>query len=66
VHLEWLELQDYRSYAAANVRFGPGVHVLVGPNAQGKTNLVEAIHYLAVGSSHRASGDAQLVRAGAA
>jgi DNA replication and repair protein RecF len=65
VHLERLELVDYRSYAAARLELGPGVRVLVGANAQGKTNLLEAVHYLAVGSSHRVHADAPLVRAGA-
>jgi DNA replication and repair protein RecF len=65
VHLERLELTDWRAYAGAALALGPGVRVLVGENAQGKTNLLEAIHYLAVGSSHRVSADAPLVRAGA-
>ena len=64
MHLERLELHDYRSYAQAAVTLGPGVQVLVGPNAQGKTNLVEAVHYLSVGTSHRVATDAPLVRAG--
>lgn len=62
--LEQLELTDVRSYASVNVRFGPGANVLVGRNAHGKTNVLEAISYLAVGSSHRTSTDAALVRAG--
>jgi DNA replication and repair protein RecF len=66
VHLERLELVDYRSYTDARLELGPGVRVLVGANAQGKTNLLEAVHYLAVGSSHRVSADGPLVRSGAA
>jgi len=65
VHLERLELRDYRSYRAADVDLGGGVWVIVGDNAQGKTNLVEAVHYLAVGHSHRVAADAPLVRVGA-
>src|SRR5690606_20273151 len=65
VHLERLELTDFRSYAEADLSLGPGVRVLVGPNAQGKTNLLEAIAYLATGTSHRVPTDAPLVRAGA-
>jgi len=65
VHLERLELRDYRNYATARLQLGKGVWVLVGENAQGKTNLLEAAHYLAVGHSHRVAGDAPLVRAGA-
>jgi DNA replication and repair protein RecF len=64
VHLDRLELVDFRSYARAELALGPGVRVLVGANAQGKTNLLEAIHYLSVGASHRVALDAPLVRAG--
>jgi DNA replication and repair protein RecF len=60
-----LELTDVRSYASAAVDLEPGVTVLVGPNAQGKTNLLEALHRAATGSSHRVAGDQPLVRAGA-
>ena len=63
--LERLELHDFRSYEQATLTMGPGVQVLVGPNAQGKTNLLEAVHYLSVGSSHRVASDVPLVRAGA-
>jgi DNA replication and repair protein RecF len=64
VLLESLELADFRSYRAVTVRFQPGSNILVGRNAQGKTNVLEAIYYLAAGSSHRTSNDAPLVRAG--
>ena len=65
VHVAHLTLHDFRSYAAAEVALGPGVTAFVGRNGQGKTNLVEAIDYLARLSSHRVSTDAPLVRAGA-
>lgn len=64
MHLEQLALRDYRSYAGADMVLGPGAAVLVGDNAQGKTNVLEAVHYLAVGHSHRVSSDGALVRAG--
>lgn len=63
--LERLELVDYRSYPSLALSVGPGAQVLVGPNAQGKTNVLEAVHYLAIGSSHRVAADAPLVRQGA-
>jgi DNA replication and repair protein RecF len=66
VLLEHLELVDFRAYATVDVAFIPGPNVLVGRNAQGKTNVLEAIHYLATGSSHRTSSDAPLVRTGCA
>jgi len=59
-----LELRDYRNYHSASLPLEPGVTVVIGPNGQGKTNLVEAIGVLAAGSSHRVSGDQALVRAG--
>jgi len=65
MHLERLELVDWRSYARAELDFAPGVRVIVGANAQGKTNLLEAVHYLAIGASHRVSTDVPLVREGA-
>ncbi len=60
-----LALTDFRSYRDVVVAFPPGVSVLVGPNGQGKTNLVEAVGYLATFDSHRVGGDAALVRHGA-
>lgn len=60
-----LSLRDFRSYAEVDLTFEPGVSVLVGANGQGKTNVVEALYYLATLSSHRVATDAPLVRAGA-
>ena len=65
MHLNLLELVDWRSYAGARVDLEPGVRVFVGDNAQGKTNLLEAVHYLAIGGSHRVASDLPLVRQGA-
>jgi len=65
MRVERLELMDFRSYTAVDLRLGPGVAVLVGANAQGKTNLLEALQYVATGGSHRVASDAPLVRAGA-
>src|ERR1700742_3431769 len=60
-----LSVTDFRSWAQADLTLGPGVSVFVGANGQGKTNLVEAVGYLATLGSHRVSSDAPLVRAGA-
>ncbi|WP_063734577.1 DNA replication/repair protein RecF [Streptomyces sp. RTd22] len=65
MHVTHLSLADFRSYARAEVALGPGVTAFVGPNGQGKTNLVEAVGYLATLGSHRVSSDAPLVRMGA-
>jgi DNA replication and repair protein RecF len=65
LHVRRLELVDFRSYPRADVDFEPGYNVLVGANGMGKTNLVEALGYVATLASHRVSTDAPLVRAGA-
>src|SRR5436190_16275123 len=65
VHVRQLSLADFRSYSAVELDLDPGVTVFVGPNGQGKTNLVEAIGYVATLGSHRVATDAPLVRAGA-
>lgn len=65
MHVARLSLVDFRSYAAVDVDLSPGSVVFVGANGQGKTNLIEAIDYLARLDSHRVSSDAPLVRAGA-
>ncbi|MEU0065623.1 AAA family ATPase, partial [Streptomyces albidoflavus] len=52
MHVSHLSLADFRSYARADLALDPGVTAFVGPNGQGKTNLVEAVGYLATLSSH--------------
>ncbi|SEG78264.1 DNA replication and repair protein RecF [Nonomuraea solani] len=66
MHVAHLSLTDFRSYASVELGLEPGVTAFVGPNGQGKTNLVEALGYVATHSSHRVAGDAPLVRQGAA
>lgn len=65
MYLRALSLVDFRSYAALDLALDPGVVVLHGGNGQGKTNLIEAIGYLASQGSHRVGTTAPLVRAGA-
>ena len=60
-----LSLADFRSYAALELPLEGGVTAFVGPNGQGKTNLVEAIGYIATLDSHRVATDQPLVRFGA-
>ena len=57
-----ISLANFRNYETADVSFSPGVNLLVGPNGQGKTNLVEAIRYLSTLSSHRVAGYLPLIR----
>lgn len=64
MYVSHLSLTDFRSYAQVDLELQPGVTALVGPNGQGKTNLVEAIGYVATLGSHRVPSDAALVRSG--
>ena len=59
-----ISLDFFRNYLHAEAAFHPGVNVIVGENAQGKTNLLEAIAYLSSASSHRARYDRELIRHG--
>jgi DNA replication and repair protein RecF len=65
MYVRRVELTDFRSYERVAVDLDPGVTVLVGPNGMGKTNLIEALGYVATLDSHRVATDAPLVRAGA-
>lgn len=64
VHLAHLRLRDFRNYARLDADFAPGFHLLLGDNAQGKTNILEAIYLLATLRSFRGVGGAQLIRHG--
>jgi DNA replication and repair protein RecF len=64
MYVRQLSVTDFRSWEQADLTLAPGVSVLVGANGQGKTNLVEAVGYLATLSSHRVAGDAPLIRRG--
>ena len=64
LHVASLGLYDFRSYESLDIDLGTGPTALVGPNGQGKTNIVEAIDYLANLSSHRVASEAPLVRTG--
>lgn len=60
-----VSLADVRNYASVEVALEPGINAFVGPNGQGKTNLVEAVAYLSTLGSHRVATDAPLIRQGA-
>lgn len=64
MHVEQITLEDFRNYETARVELDPGLNLVVGRNAQGKTNLLEAIHLLGGLGSPRAA-DTSLVRNGA-
>ncbi len=63
--LDRIELENWRNYESLSLELDPGVNLLVGKNAQGKTNLLEAIIYAGSGKSFRARQSAELVRFGA-
>src|SRR5215472_3056574 len=64
MHLAHLRLRDFRNYSRLDVDFAPGFHLLLGDNAQGKTNILEAIYLIATLRSFRGVGGAQMVRHG--
>ncbi len=65
MHVAALGLYDFRSYESLDIDLGTGPNAFIGPNGQGKTNIVEAVDYLANLGSHRVSSEAPLVRSGA-
>ncbi len=65
MYLRHLSLVDFRSWPAAELPLDPGPTALIGHNGAGKTNLVEAVGYLATLASHRVAADAPLIRRGA-
>ena len=64
MHLAHLRLRDFRNYARLDAGFAPGFHLLLGGNAQGKTNILEAVYLLATLRSFRGVGGAQMIRHG--
>ena len=59
-----LSVTDFRNYSRGDITLSSGINVFLGPNGQGKTNLIEAIHYLSSLSSHRISADVALIKKG--
>ncbi len=64
MHLAHLRLRDFRNYVRLDADFTPGFHVLLGDNAQGKTNILEAVYLMATLRSFRGVGGAQMIRHG--
>lgn len=60
--IESIELKNYRNYDTLHIQFSPGTNILYGNNAQGKTNLLEAIYVCCASKSHRGSKDRELIR----
>ncbi|WP_273844870.1 DNA replication/repair protein RecF [Rubrobacter calidifluminis] len=64
-YIRAIRLVNFRNYADASVVFSPGLNVVYGENAQGKTNLLEGVAFAASGSSPRTANDSEVVRWGA-
>ena len=64
MNLQELSLRSFRNYGEVRLEFEPGVNLIVGDNAQGKTNLLEAISYLGSGKSFRAQKTSEMIRFG--
>lgn len=64
MYLQHLTLRDYRNYQSVDTDFSPQINVLIGANAQGKTNLLESVYALALARSHRTNNDRDLIRFG--
>ena len=64
MRVDALTLDFWRNYPHVELTFAPGVNVFYGDNAQGKTNLLEAVAYLSSARSHRARYDKELIMLG--
>ena len=60
--LEVIDIQHFRNYTEASVSFSPHLNIFLGRNAQGKTNILEAIYFLALTRSHRTRSDKVLIQ----
>ena len=65
MHFSKLKLKHFRNYPSLDIELHPGITVLYGANGSGKTNLLEAMHLLSLGRSHRTMQDREMVAAGA-
>ena len=60
--IEDLKLKNFRNYSELDLRPHPGINLFFGRNGSGKTNLLEAVHYCALGRSHRTIHDGEMIR----
>ena len=64
MYITKLSLKDFRNYSAQTLELAPGTNLIYGQNAQGKTNILEAVAMFSQGKSHRAKSDKELIRFG--
>ena len=64
MYIRSLELDDYRNYDKVSIKFDKGINILYGDNAQGKTNILEAIYLCSTTKSHRGNKDKEIIRFG--
>ena len=64
MYINSLELSHYRNYDALSISFEPGITILYGDNAQGKTNILEAIYMSGTTKSHRGTKDKDIIQFG--
>ena len=64
MYIKSLELNDYRNYDKVSIKFDKGINILYGNNAQGKTNILEAIYLCSTTKSHRGNKDKEVIRFG--
>ena len=62
--IESVDLKDYRNYKILNMNFNPQINIIYGDNAQGKTNILEALYVCATSRSHKGSKDREMIRMG--
>ena len=61
MYIDTLALHQFRNYESAEITFSKGINILYGDNAQGKTNILEAIYLLATTKSHRGNKDKEMI-----
>ena len=62
MYIKYLKLRNFRNYEELGLELSAGLNTFLGPNAQGKTNVVEAVYYGSLGHSHRTRADKELIR----
>ena len=64
MHVKSLNLKNFRNYREQYIEFSPGTNIICGNNANGKTNILEAMYLFGYGKSHRAKSDSELINFG--